>query len=237
MNQAINRVGQILANQTVTQIASQGPTTIPATIQEIFYHIISFDPFVTWKDDPERTIRLGKLSKVLESYCALPFPGYVGSTRGILRTDQSMAGQIHSQQLNHLYYALVGLLVSEGLNDPEDEDVICPPGRFPIMTVHQAKGLEFPFVFVTKIGVQNVPVGAELCLEDALRQFRVSPSPVTFTAQDRANQDYMRFFYVAYSRAQYSLVLLTTSDELKKQGLGFGGYGRQWFEQQVQRIT
>lgn len=114
--------------------------------------------------------------------------------------------------------------------------MICPPGRFPIMTVHQAKGLEFPFVFVAKIGVQEAPVGAEHQLEDAFQPFRTNPLPVVFTANQRAEQDYIRLFYVAYSRAKYALILLTTSDELRDEGLGFGDNGRRWFEQQVQRI-
>ena len=194
VNQAIDRVNQIPANQTVTQSSNQGAIQINATIQEIFYHMLSFEPFASWQQDPERTVRLGKLSKVLESYCMLPFSGHVGSTRGTLRTDPQVAGQIHSRQLNHFYYSLVGLLVSEGLNDPEDEEVICPQGFFPIMTVHQAKGLEFPFVFVSKIGIQNVRIGAELQLEDTMRQFRTNPLPRIFDAQQRAEQDASRFF-------------------------------------------
>jgi len=239
VNQAVARIQQIPAGEMVTQVSSQGITTIPATIQEMFYHIISFEPFITWQQDPERAARLGKLSKVLESYCALPFPGRPGSTRGTLFTDPNTNGQIHPGQLNHFYHSLIGLLVSEGLNDPEEEEIICPPGRFPIMTVHQAKGLEFPFVFVANIGVQQARIGAEFQLEDQFRPFRINPatpSLLLFTAQQRAEQDYIRFFYVAYSRAQYALILLTTASELRNQGLGFGGYGRTWFEQQVQRI-
>lgn len=236
ITRATNRIRQTAANQTVTQMANQ-PTTFPATLQEIYYHIISFEPFASWELDPERTVRMGSLSKVLESYCAVPFPGYFGSTRGTLRIDRNTAGQINAGQLNHFYYSLVGLLVSEGLNDPEDEEVICPPGRFPIMTVHQAKGLEFPFVFVAKTGVQQVRVGAELQLEDALRAFRVNATPSAFTTQQRAEQDYIRFYYVAYSRAQFGLILLALTREVTRQGLGFGGYGRRWFEQHVQRIN
>ena len=237
VNCAIERIKQIPVNTTVTQLASQGVTQIPATIQEIFYHMISLEPFATWQQDVEQTVRLGKLSKVLESYCSLPFSGYVGSTRGTLRADRLEAGQINSGQLNHLYSSLVGLLVAEGLNDPEDEEIICSPGRFPIMTVHQAKGLEFPFVFVSNLGIQEGQVGSELQLEDAMRPFRADQSSVVFNAQERADQDRIRFFYVAYSRAVYSLILLTTNNELKNQGIGFGGYGRQWFTDEVQHLN
>jgi DNA helicase-2/ATP-dependent DNA helicase PcrA len=233
---ATERISQTAANQTVTQMATQ-PTEFPATLQEVYYHMISFEPFATWELDAERTVRMATLSKVLESYCSVPFPNSFGSTRGSLRTDRTAPGQINTGQLNHFYQSLVGLLVSEGLNDPEDEEVICPPGRLPIMTVHQAKGLEFPFVFVAKVGIQQIKIGAELQLEDALRPFRVSVVPSPFTTQQRAEQDYIRFFYVAYSRAQYALVLLGHARELARQGIGFGGYGRRWFEQHVQRVN
>ncbi len=236
VNQAINRIRQIPAGQIVTQSTTQSTTTINATIQEIFYHMISLEPFASWQEQTDCTVRLGKLSKVLESYSMLPFLGSVGSTRGVLQTDRQNAGQIRSEQINHLYHSLIGMLVSEGLNDPEDEEVICPQGFFPIMTVHQAKGLEFPFVFVTELGTQNVRIGAELQIEDAMRPFRTNPLPVTFDAHERAEQDYIRLFYVAYSRAEYSLVLLTRAKELRDQGLGFGGYGREWFSRQTQQL-
>ena len=237
VNRSINRIKQIPVNKTVTQSGSKGDTNIPATIQEIFYHMISLEPFERWQQDVEQTVRLGKLSKVLESYCSLPFPGDIGSTRGNLRTGTLQEEQINSGQLNHLYYSLVGLLVAKGLNDPEDEEIICPPGRFPIMTVHQAKGLEFPFVFVSNLGIQEGQVGAELQLEDTLRPFRIDPSLPMFNDQERADQDSIRFFYVAYSRAIYSLILLTTNSGFRGQGIGFGGYGREWFASEVQQLS
>lgn len=233
---AINRIMQTPARKTVTQSAGQDNTMSPATIQDIFYHMISLEPFVRWRQDTERDFRLGKLSQVLESYCMLPFSGSIGSTREILRTGNT-DGLISSGQLGHLYYSLVGLLVSEGLNDPEDEEIICPQGSFPIMTVHQAKGLEFPFVFVSLLGnIQKVEVGSELQIEDAMSPFRNNLSSSSFSAKDRAEQDRIRFFYVAYSRAIYSLTFLARNQELRDQGIGFGNNGRQRFTDEVERL-
>ena len=237
VNRAINRIKQTPAGKTVTQSADDGDAMSPATIQEIFYHMISLEPFVTWRrQNVEQSIRLGKLSQVLDSYCTLPFRGNVGSNRGNLRTDPDAEGLINSKQLNHLYYSLVGLLVSEGLNDPEDEEIICPQGSFPIMTVHQAKGLEFPFVFVPQLSVQKVKIGPELQIEDTMRPFRNNPSPSGINAQERAEQDQIRFFYVAFSRAIYSLVLLGTTNDLRNQGIGFGDNGREWFTDKVELL-
>ena len=233
---AINRIMQTPVHKTVTQSAGQDNTMSPATIQDIFYHMISLEPFVTWRQNTERDFRLGKLSQVLESYCMLPFSGSIGSTREILRIGNT-DGLISSGQLGHLYYSLVGLLVSEGLNDPEDEEIICPQGSFPIMTVHQAKGLEFPFVFVSLLGnIQKVEVGSELQIEDAMSLFRNNLSSSSFSAENRAEQDRIRLFYVAYSRAIYSLVFLARNQDFRNQGIGFGDKGIQWFTDEFERL-
>ena len=232
----IARIQQTPAGQTVTQVGSQGNTTYPATIQEMFYHILSFEPFRTWREEPTRTRRLAQVSAVLESYCSVPFVGRVGSTRGTLRMDATTPGCLNAGQLAHLYQALIGLLVSEGLNDPEDEDIICPPGQLPIMTVHQVKGLEFPFVFMANRD-RTMPLPAELQLEDAMRGFRRQATATPFTQQERSDQDIVRLFYVAYSRAEYALILMTTAPDQRKHGMAFGGYDRIWFTQRVQQLT
>ena len=79
------------------------------------------------------------------------------------------------------------------------------------MTVHQAKGLEFPFVFVGDIAqdagsnfrTQSVQ------LEDELMPFRSRPYERRFSILERSMQDLIRFYYVVYSRAQHALVMLT----------------------------
>jgi hypothetical protein len=58
----------------------------------------------------------------------------------------------------------------------EDEEVVCPAGYFPIMTVHQAKGLDF--VFVGNLGGSVSSSNAHQ-LEQDLRPFRFNPPVVT----------------------------------------------------------
>jgi DNA helicase-2/ATP-dependent DNA helicase PcrA len=101
------------------------------------------------------------------------------------------------------------------------------------MTVHQVKGLEFPFVFVGGISENAYPSSTHL-IEDEFLNIRQSP-PLhkIFTAEDRAKQDLARFFYVAYSRAQYSLIILATTSQLKLQRAAIGGKGFTWFRQKT----
>ncbi len=131
----------------------------------------------------------------------------------------------------NFYYSLIGLLASKGLNDPEDEKIICPPDRLPIMTVHQAKGLEFPFVFVYGLS-QNAKPDSSILLEDTLSLFRQNPSLISFNPKQRAEQDLIRFYYVAYSRAQYALIQLVPKNHFKN-GFGFMNQDHRSFRQSV----
>ena len=219
-------------NQSINSIKSKLVNTgIGVNILEIFYRILAHEPFDTWKNDPERTYRLGKLSKVFETYASIPFPGNPGSNRGNLGTSTTAQGEISFRWRQNFYYSLVGLLASHGLNDPEDEKIICPPDRLPIMTVHQAKGLEFPFVFVYGLN-QNPKPDFSILLEDALSRFRKNPSLISFNLNQRAEQDLIRFYYVAYSRAQYALIQLVPKNHFKS-GFGFTSQDYRSFKQSV----
>ena len=219
-------------NQSINNIKSKSVNTgIGVNILEIFYRILAHEPFDTWKNDPERTYRLGKLSKLFETYASIPFPNHPGSNRGNLRTSTTAQGEISFRWRQNFYYSLVGLLTSHGLNDPEDEKIICPPDRLPIMTVHQAKGLEFPFVFVYGLN-QNPKPDFSILLEDALSRFRKNPSLISFDPNQRAEQDLIRFYYVAYSRAQYALIQLVPKNHFKS-GFGFTSQDYRSFRQSV----
>jgi DNA helicase-2/ATP-dependent DNA helicase PcrA len=89
--------------------------------------------------------------------------------------------------------------------------VICPPGMVPIMTMHQSKGLEFPFVFVGHMG-EGARVGPSHYLETLFSAYPANPAR-SFPRRpeaERAQLDLIRQFYVAYSRAEYALIFLGT---------------------------
>ena len=75
------------------------------------------------------------------------------------------------------------------------------------MTVHQAKGLQFDFVFVYGLNRTPSPDGSIL-LEGDLSRFRNTQPLIRFNANQRAEQDLIRFFFVAYSRPKYALIHL-----------------------------
>jgi DNA helicase-2/ATP-dependent DNA helicase PcrA len=182
-------------------------------ILEIYYRILSQEPFITWKEDPERSYRLGKLSGLFENYSSIPYPNYNYRYRGELKTSKTEKGEISLFWRNNFYHSFIGILTSKGIDDPEDEEIICPVDQFPIMTVHQAKGLEFDFVFV--YGLHQYPVLSDsILIEDELMQFRKLPPFVQFSTIVRAEHDLIRFYFVAYSRPKYALIHLVTHNHL-----------------------
>lgn len=204
------------------------------SLLDIFYRLLSHEPFVNWTIEPEKSYRLGKISTILEAYSSIPYSGSIHNTRGNLKTSKENPGKISSQWVMSFYYSLIGLLEFKGLNDPEDDSIICPPGKLPIMTVHQAKGLEFPFVFF--YGLRESPSNSSVLLEDLLSTFSSNTLKQSFSTGERIKQDLIRFYYVAYSRPEYALIHLVTSSQFKD-GYGFPNQQGKLFKSTMTRLV
>lgn len=103
-----------------------------------------------------------------------------------------------------------------------NEDLIesFPRNRLSIISIHQAKGLEFPMVIVDvgsdfKINSaqqrrNRFPENGESShlLEDAMRPFASGFTPTTRSERDRAFDDLYRKFFVAFSRPEQVLLLV-----------------------------
>ena len=198
---------------------------ITADTPTVLYRILSHEPFVGYQANPEKDLRLSKLTRLFEAFCS-----QYGRQ---LRTDDTLAGELHGWWYSSFYYGFCGYLAQERLNDDEDEDVTCPPGYFPIMTVHQAKGLEFDFVFVGNLGL-GIWDSSSHHIEEDLRQFRHNPPAVVHPITDAQLHDDVRQHFVAYSRAKYALVLVASESQIRKranQTASFGGQGGGWVRQ------
>lgn len=206
-----------------------GERITPAT-PTILYRILSHQPFVSYQANPEMDLRLSKLTRLFESFCS-----QYGRE---LWTDSINAGQLPGWWYGNFYYGLCGYLAQKGLDEDEDDELICPAGYFPIMTVHQAKGLEFDFVFVGNLGASVSSSNAHQ-LEQVFRQFRLSPPTVTHPIASAQWHDDIRQHFVAYSRAKFALILLATDSQLRKTGTetaSFGNQGGSWARQNIPRL-
>jgi DNA helicase-2/ATP-dependent DNA helicase PcrA len=176
------------------------------TLHEILFRILALEPFRTWRTDPTRNVRLGKVTRLFDSYHSFNLDS--------LRSD-SVGSSIDFAFLGRFFQTFISYLVDAGIDDDEDEDVVVPLGYLPLMTIHQSKGLEFPFVIVAQLGDKG-QVGAAQRLEHELAPFRNDLYPRNAQPPaDLAVEDDIRLLYVAYSRAEYALVLAATPSHLK----------------------
>jgi len=96
-----------------------------------------------------------------------------------------------------------------GIKEYEDPDEPMPKGYVQVMTIHQAKGLEFPVVVVGSLAVQlSSPKAVDRVLSPFYRRPAFEPAE-RITGFDR-----MRLHYVAFSRAE-KLLAITTTDQPK----------------------
>jgi DNA helicase II / ATP-dependent DNA helicase PcrA len=184
---------------------------LTASLQELVYYLLSLQPFDGWTNDPARRVRLARITSLVESYSSMPVPGHPNASRGRMRASSSNPGEITRAWSPGFYHLFFGYLSRAGLDEEEDEDVISPLGMVPVMTMHQAKGLQFPFVFVGHMAEeQNISVSHQL--ETQLSRFPTNPARAFSLLQEatRAELDLIRQYYVAYSRAQWALILMGT---------------------------
>lgn len=106
----------------------------------------------------------------------------------------------------HLFNSFLRLLYDGGINEYEDPNQPFPRGHVQVMTIHQAKGLEFPVVVVGSLCTQ---LSSSKQIDRDLRPFYHRPP---FEPENRITTfDRMRLHYVAFSRPQHVLVL--TADQ------------------------
>ena len=218
-------------NKAAQAIADKGADAhITPAMPTILYRILSHRPFSDYQRIPEKDLRLSKLTRLFEAFSA-----QYGRE---LRTDKTIAGELPGWWYGNFYYGLCGYVTQRGLNDDEDEDEICPKGSFPIMTIHQAKGLEFDFVFVGNLG-RSIGSSSTHQLEQSLRQFRSNPPNVFHSIEEARWHDEIRLYFVAYSRAKQALILVAANSQLSKKGTetaSFTGGGGGWVRQNVLRL-
>jgi len=229
-------------NKATAALKAKPGQPLDANLQELAFYLISLEPFSTWQQDPVRRVRLGKLTKLLEAYSSMPVLDPAtglsrpGVSRGFMRASNSYPGEVDARWLGGFYHLFIGYVLTAGFDDEEDEDVIVPAGMVPVMTMHQSKGLEFPFVFVGHMG-ENPNISATHELETLFSGYPANPAR-TFTrapASERAEMDMIRQYYVAYSRAKYALVLLGTNTHFSKQAMPLGP-SRNWVRHRTNEL-
>jgi DNA helicase-2/ATP-dependent DNA helicase PcrA len=176
---------------------------------DVLYNLLPWLP--DFQDDPEHQVYLEAISRAAAQ--AATFSAYRAL---ILREEPHRTRSIQ---------AVVRDVLAPVADDlvEVDEDIMpsVPRDRLNLMTIHQAKGLEFPLVIVDVASdfTRDHP-------KQRFRRFPDKPSPVTLleddlapctpigalrtarTATQRSFEDLIRLYYVAYSRPQSVLLLI-----------------------------
>jgi DNA helicase-2/ATP-dependent DNA helicase PcrA len=156
---------------------------------DYFYRLLARDPFAkaVKNENAARNLAIfSQLLNVFQSY--YHYTVVTHGNREFLRF--------------HLFNSFLRLLHDGGINEYEDPDQPFPKGHVQVMTIHQAKGLEFPVVVVGSLSTQlSSPKG----IDRDLGAFYHRPP---FEPESRITLfDRMRLHYVAFSRPQKVLVL------------------------------
>lgn len=211
------------------QISEAFPQDWP--VLELVYKLLSWIP--GFQSEPEHQVWLEAIMRIISS-ASMASPYGMQLLQNTVSVDQG----IHVRRSRESLVRDVLLSIAEDEVEV-DEDIIpsVPRDRLQFMTIHQAKGLEFPLVIVD--------VGSRFKGNYKKQRFLRFPDQVSNVAQseddveahldaqlrgirgalDRTFDDLVRLYYVAYSRPQSVLMLIghenclrygTSSDYSKK---------------------
>ena len=156
---------------------------------DYFYHLLALDPFKSAVRNENTARNLAIFSQLLNV-----FQSYYHYTVVTHRNRESLR--------LHFFNSFLRLLYDGGINEYEDPDQPFPKGHVQVMTIHQAKGLEFPVVVVGSLSTQ---LSSPKQIDRDLASFYHRPP---FEPENRITLfDRMRLHYVAFSRPQKLLVL------------------------------
>lgn len=161
-------------------------------LADYFYHFLAHEPFASMVKNENRARNLALLSQLLNV-----FQNYYHYTVVSHRNRDLLRLQFFNSFLRLLYIG--------GINEYEDPDQPFPKGHVQLMTIHQAKGLEFPVVVVGSLDKQlSSPKDVDRHLAPFYHREPLEPEN-KITTFDR-----MRLHYVAFSRSEKVLALTST---------------------------
>ena len=156
---------------------------------DYLYLLLAFEPFAGFVKNENRARNLAVLSQLLNT-----FQNYYHYTVVTFKNREYLR--------YHLFNSFLRLLHEGGINEYEDPDQPFPQGYVQVMTIHQAKGLEFPVVVVGSL--HNQLSSAKQIDRDLQPFYQRAP----FEPEHRVTEfDRMRLHYVAFSRPEKILVL------------------------------
>ncbi len=187
-------------------------------LNDLIYKLITWIPDM--QDDVEGLVYLEAITRTItQAALFCDFRANIVCDRDNIGLEQASIREVFRKIFAPI--ALGAIEVNEELLDT------LPRDRMNIMSIHQAKGLEFPLVIVDVGSEFNInhrtqrfkrfpENGGETCtMENDLRRFSQFPLPDR-EPLDRAFDDLIRQYFVAFSRSQDILVLVGTNSMLAR---------------------
>ncbi len=189
---ARQRASQPLAlNYVITRA-----TALDWSLLDIFWRLTGFAHFKAMFDAAQAGTDEGPLCNLglLSQYLAR----FIDEYQAPLVTG----GWVRDHRLRNTFVSsFLYALFRRGESEYEDADDPFPKGRIPFLTIHQAKGLEFPVVVLGNIDKRNLRPQK---VEELVRPYL---PPGGEPLDQMGHFDAMRLFYVALSRPQQLLIV------------------------------
>ncbi|MCX7731647.1 MAG: ATP-dependent helicase [candidate division WOR-3 bacterium] len=165
--------------------------SLDLTVLDYLYGLLAHEPFSSYLKDENSAYNLAIFSRLISI-----FQDYYNISLVTAKNKEHIK--------SHLFRSFFNFLLDSGIDEYEDPDNPIPKGHVQIMTIHQAKGLEFPVVIVNSLHKRFI---VQKHVDRDLLPFSRRG---TYETEDQMTQfDRLRHYYVAFSRAQKILVLST----------------------------
>jgi DNA helicase-2/ATP-dependent DNA helicase PcrA len=179
-------------------------------ILELVFTLVTWFPGL--QTDPEGQVYLEAIARTISEV------GQIASYRGEIRHG---SGSHDAQSISQAIWELFVPIADDDVDVDEEIMPHVPRNYFPLMTIHQAKGLEFPLV-VVDVGsdfATNHPTqrrmrhptqgdGVHVIEAAVAPHCAIGPLRTARSDLDRAWDDLRRLYFVAYSRADNVLLLV-----------------------------
>jgi len=174
--------------EEIISLADQPGVDNVQQLGDYFYRLLFVEPFLALLRDEDKRRKLVIFSQLLRNF------------QKHYRYDATNGYRLHHVR-DSFFLRFLGLLYTDGVNQDEDWREPLPKGHVQIMTIHQAKGLEFSVVVVGRL--DKLPPSSNDEDQELKRFCHYKP----FEPEQRITEfDRRRLYYVAFSRAEHLLV-------------------------------
>jgi DNA helicase II / ATP-dependent DNA helicase PcrA len=170
-------------------------TALDWSILDLFYRLCGFSHFAQMFKLAEEGTDEGPICNLsmISDYLAR----FMEQSGSVITGESLQEDQLVNQFFGRFVYGLFRLEESEY----EDKETPFPKGRIPFLTIHQSKGLEFPYVVLGTLEKRRVLPRNEAIIRSVITE---DAEPLERVPEF----DAMRLFYVALSRAEKMLILV-----------------------------